>query len=206
MAGLPDQRRIPRAVAEHHSDGVVSEAYLRDIHAWLHADVDPDGPQQSTLRMIDELSARSSSPLKVSNLAETLGLSRPAMTLRLNRLVASFAGLWCPQRGENGHAIAGSQSKLDRIEEGRWVEGETIGFACTGSGNEIDLGALPITATADIGRTTPIESKWVDQGWRAEARTIEGKYNRGVVATKSILDLEHPSFAIPAPLVALLLG
>lgn len=236
---------FPRAVAEHNREGAVSEAYLRDIHAWLHSDVDPEGPQQSTLRMIDEIAARSSSPLNVSNLAETLGLSRPAMTLRLNRLVASFAGLWCPQRGENGHTIAGSQSKLyltdpllawiprllrtgtaepdmtrlsemtigvalaramDRIEEGRWVEGETIGFARTGSGNEIDLGALPIAATADADRTTPIESKWVDQGWRAEARAIEGKYGRGIVATKSILDLEHPSFAIPAPLVALLLG
>lgn len=36
-----------------------------------------------------------------------------AMTLRLNCLVASFAGLWRPQRSENGHTIAGSQYKLE---------------------------------------------------------------------------------------------
>jgi len=35
---------------------------------------------------------------------------------------------------------------------------------------------------------------------------LEGRYGRGVMATKSILDLEHPSWAIPAPLVACLLG
>jgi hypothetical protein len=203
MAGLPDQRRIPRAVAEHHSDGVVSEAYLRDIHAWLHADVDPDGPQQSTLRMIVRALTAEQQPTQ----RQQPGRDTRAVPTGDDTVPEPLASRDCgAQRGENGHAITGSQSKLDRIEEGRWVEGETIGFACTGSGNEIDLGALPITATADIGGTTPIESKWVDQGWRAEARTIEGKYNRGVVTTKSILDLEHPSFAIPAPLVALLLG
>lgn len=236
---------FPRAVAEHTRTGAVSEAYLRDIQAWLHTDVDPSSAQQSTLRLLEELSARCSSPLSVSNLADTLGLSRPAMTLRLNRLVNSFAGLWCPQRSDEGRTIPGSQAKLyltdpmlawipprlragaaepdmtkltemslgvalaramDDIEEGRWIEGDTIGYARTGSGNEVDLAPVPIATAAGPALTTPIESKWVDQGWRAEARTLEGKYQRGLVATKSILDLGHPSSAIPAPLVALLLG
>ena len=54
--------------------------------------------------------------------------------------------------------------------------------------------------------TTPIESKWVATGWRSEARVTEAKYDRGIVATKNILDLNNPTWAIPAPLVALLLG
>jgi len=56
------------------------------------------------------------------------------------------------------------------------------------------------------GLTTPIESKWVEHGWRRQAFVLEGLYGHGVMATKSILDLEHPSWAIPAPLVACLLG
>jgi hypothetical protein len=54
--------------------------------------------------------------------------------------------------------------------------------------------------------TSPIEAKWVTVGWRSEARTIEGKFARGVVATRTITDLQHPSWAVPAPVVALLLN
>ena len=54
-------------------------------------------------------------------------------------------------------------------------------------------------------RTTPIEAKWVSHGWRSEARAIEGKFGRGIVATKNITNLSHASWALPAPLVALLL-
>jgi hypothetical protein len=54
--------------------------------------------------------------------------------------------------------------------------------------------------------TNPIEAKWVTAGWRSEARTIEGKFARGVVATRTITDLQHPSWAVPAPVVALLLN
>jgi hypothetical protein len=54
--------------------------------------------------------------------------------------------------------------------------------------------------------TVPIESKWVDTGWRGEARVIDGKYGRGIMATKSVLDLEGDVWAVPAPLVALLLA
>ena len=35
---------------------------------------------------------------------------------------------------------------------------------------------------------------------------MEAKHGAGIVATKSILDFEHPTWAVPAPLVALLLG
>jgi predicted AAA+ superfamily ATPase len=95
---------------------------------------------------------------------------------------------------------------LDDMEEGRLLSGDTIGFARTDAGNEVDLS--PVTAPAAGGdrRSVPIEGKWVDQGWRSEAKVIEGKYGAGVLATKSILDMDHPTWAVPAPLVALLLG
>jgi uncharacterized protein len=35
---------------------------------------------------------------------------------------------------------------------------------------------------------------------------IEGRYNRGMVATRNVIDHNHTVWAAPAPLVALLLG
>jgi hypothetical protein len=63
-----------------------------------------------------------------------------------------------------------------------------------------------VPSTAGRSWTTPMESNWVGTGWRSEARVIEGKHAAGVVATKNILNLDNPSWAVPAPLVALLLG
>jgi uncharacterized protein len=54
-------------------------------------------------------------------------------------------------------------------------------------------------------RTVPIEGKWVDDHWRIDARAIEAKYGNGILATKSILNTDHPTWAVPAPLLALLL-
>ena len=45
----------------------------------------------------------------------------------------------------------------------------------------------------------------VDSRWRSDARTIESKYGQGILATKSILNTDHPTWAIPAPVLALLL-
>jgi len=95
---------------------------------------------------------------------------------------------------------------VDGVEEGRWVADDTIGYSRTSSGNEIDFSPVRAPTEAGAGLTTPIESKWVDDGWRREALVLEGRYGRGVMAAKSILDLTHPSWAIPALLVACLLG
>lgn len=95
---------------------------------------------------------------------------------------------------------------IDGLDEGRWVGDDTIGYARTGSGNEIDFAPVRVPTTSGHAVTVPIESKWVDTGSRSDAKSIEGKYARGILATKSILDLDHPVWAVPAPLVALLLG
>ena len=95
---------------------------------------------------------------------------------------------------------------LDRLDEGRWVAGDTIGYARTASGNEVDLAPVSVPTPAGPTLSIPIESKWVDAHWRAEAKVVEGKYSAGVLATKSILNLDHPAWAVPAPLVSLLLN
>ena len=95
---------------------------------------------------------------------------------------------------------------IDTLEPGRWIGGDTIGYERTNSGNEIDLTSISVQSPAGPRGTVPIESKWVDNGWRREALTLENKHGSGILATKTILDLDHPTWAIPAPLVALLLG
>ncbi|MFT4164963.1 MAG: AAA family ATPase [Microlunatus sp.] len=94
---------------------------------------------------------------------------------------------------------------LDELQEGRLSYGDTIGHIRTDSGKEVDLAPV-VAPTANGPRmTTPIESKWVSHGWRNEAKGIENKYQAGILATRNILDLNHPTWAVPAPLVALLL-
>ncbi len=95
---------------------------------------------------------------------------------------------------------------IDDLEEGRWTSGDTIAYARTLSGNEIDLAPVYVPTPAGPVPSVPIECKWIDQGWRAESKTIDGKYNRGLLATKSVLDTSGPVWAVPAPLVALLLA
>lgn len=94
---------------------------------------------------------------------------------------------------------------IDVLDEGRWVANDTIGYVRTASGNEVDFSPVEVPSAAGPLRSVPIESKWVEAGWRADAKVVEGKYSAGIIATKSVLNLEHPSWAIPAPIVALLL-
>ncbi len=236
---------FPRAVSEYSNLGAVSEAYQRDLVAWLRADIDPELPPESIPILLATLSGCATSPLNVTDTAAQLGYTRDVFERRLARLTAAFATVWCPQRKERGEVVVGAQSKLyltdpllawlpsrlraglarpnmtaltemaigvslarliDDLDEGRWVTSDTIGFARTGSGHEVDLGPIPIPTSSGIGMTIPIESKWVDAGWRGEAVIMERKFGAGVIATKSILDLDNRSWAIPAPMAALLLG
>lgn len=236
---------FPRAVAEHLRTGAVSDAYLKDLEAWLRADVDPDAPPESVPRLLVELARRATSPLNATTTASDLGYaSRANFDLRLARLVNSFAAVTCPHRGDRGAVVVGSRSKLyltdpllawlpsrlhtslpspdmtrlaemslgvaaahaiDNLEEGRWLAGETIGYTLSGSGKEVDLSPVEVPVDGGVAWTVPVESKWVDDGWRGEARVIDGKYGRGILATKSVLHTEGDVWAVPAPLVALLL-
>lgn len=94
---------------------------------------------------------------------------------------------------------------LETAQEGRLAVGDTIGYLRTGSGQEVDLCPVP-TPTANGARlTTPLESKWVSRGWRSEAKVVETRYQAGILATRNILDVSEPAWAVPAPLVSLLI-
>lgn len=95
---------------------------------------------------------------------------------------------------------------VENRQQGRWATDEAIGFHRTRSGSEIDLAPVPLPTPSGDRFSTPIEVKWVSRGWRREARSIETYYKCGVLATKNIIDTTHQAWALPAPLVALLLG
>ena len=72
-------------------------------------------------------------------------------------------------------------------------------------GRDLDLGPVTVPSTNGPVATVPLESKWVEQGWKSEARTIDAKFGRGILATKSALDTTGNVWAVPAPLLALLI-
>ena len=104
---------FPRAVAEHTRTGAVGNAFLEDLEAWLHRDVDRDGPMDSIPRLLAELHARSTAPLNRTATASALSYaSRQNFDLRLNRLVRNFAAIYCHQITESGSRVNSAQSKL----------------------------------------------------------------------------------------------
>ena len=120
----------------------------------------------------------------------------------------SRAGLPAPdltRLSENALAVAMARS-IDEIQPGRWYSQDTIGYLRSGGGNEVDFAPVPVPTGAGIERTTPLESKWVARGWRGEARVVENTFGRGILATRTVVDTNPATWALPAPLVALLLG
>jgi predicted AAA+ superfamily ATPase len=136
---------------------------------------------QAKLYLTDPLLASLPSRLRT-------GLPRPDMT-RLTEMTI-------------GVALART---IDDLEEGRWVTGDTIGYVRTSGEHQVDLGPVTVPSANGPAVTVPLESKWVEQGWKGAARTIDGKYGRGILATKSVLDTTGNTWAVPAPLLALLL-
>lgn len=236
----------PRAVSEFHRDGLVSDAFLVDIEAWLHRDVDRNAPEESMPRLLAELHRCSGAPLNRTRMAHDLGYpGRQALDLRLAKLVRTFGALWCHQVRSDGRRVSGAQAKLylsdpvmallpgrlragspppdmtrltesvlavglatrvEALQPGRWPTDEAIGYLRTGGGAEVDLASIPLPTPGGTRMTTPIEVKWVSHGWRAEVRALENQYGGGIVATKNLVNTGHRSWALPAPLLALLIG
>ncbi len=110
-----------------------------------------------------------------------------------------------PKLSESALAIALGRA-MEQAHPGRLLEGRAVAYARNQSGREIDFAALPTWHGGVDTWTTPIESKWVSDGWRRDAQPIRGRYGRGVVATKDVLDLSNDVWAIPAGAIALMLA
>jgi hypothetical protein len=89
-------------------------------------------------------------------------------------------------------ALAAAGGRADRF-----VAGEAVMYERTKTGKEIDfVGANQV----------PIESKYVERNWKSEARTVAAAHGRGILATRNLLDTDGDVWAVPACIVAWLLG
>jgi hypothetical protein len=67
------------------------------------------------------------------------------------------------------------------------------------------------TASAEIdfvgaALEVPFESKYVERKWRSESRGLAARYGRGIIATRNVLDMDGPIWAVPTSVLAWLLG
>ncbi|MBX6371023.1 MAG: ATP-binding protein [Acidothermus sp.] len=95
---------------------------------------------------------------------------------------------------------------VDRLQPDRLIEQRAVAYTRTTSGNEIDFAPLPVAVKGQRTTTVPIEVKWVSKNWRRSALTLANRYGRGILATKDVADTTGTAWAIPAPILALLLN
>ncbi len=87
---------------------------------------------------------------------------------------------------------------VERERPGSFVDAGGVMYERTSSDAEIDF----VAEDFDLA----LESKYVDAGWKRQAQTLQARYQSGVVATRSILDLEQHVWAVPAGIVAWAIG
>jgi predicted AAA+ superfamily ATPase len=162
--------------------------------------------------------------------------SHHAVNDRINDLTFAFQTWRCHQADSNGRPSTGAQRKvyfvdpliarlpserhtayeppdITRLSEQQiglalaraaaaahadeFIAGGAVMYERTETGKEIDfVGA----------RQVPVESKYVERNWKSGARTVAARHGRGILATRNVLDTEGDVWAVPAGMVAWLLG
>ena len=167
-----------------------------------------------------------------SSIAGDLGVAPPTVKSRIADLCAAFI-LWPCHRANRLRPQPRSQQKLYFTDPAytRLVPGQApdfsvlfeqqLGMALLRSieaqrpGSYLDFDRIlhhrsPSRAEIDfvgpdLGEVA-IESKYVDGRWRSPARTIDASRWRGIIATRTVLDLENPELmAVPTSMLAWLL-
>lgn len=82
-------------------------------------------------------------------------------------------------------------------QPGLYAQFASVMYARTSS-KEVDF-------TGPWMKQVAFESKYVDSGWRRESRTLRAHTERGVILTRSVLDLEGDVWAVPVSVAAWLL-
>jgi len=88
--------------------------------------------------------------------------------------------------------------QLEKERPGSYAEFASVMYLKTSS-KEVDF------VGPEMGRLG-FEGKYVDDGWKSEAQTVRSQFGGGVLATRSVLDLDGDVWAVPASLVAWLLN
>jgi uncharacterized protein len=83
---------------------------------------------------------------------------------------------------------------LTARDPARFTEGTQVLFERTSADAEIDFVGPDLTV--------PFESKYVDGGWKREARTMRKRYGSGVLATRTAFDVEEDVWGVPTAVLA----
>ena len=170
-----------------------------------------------------------SSKVNQSSAAGDLGVAPPTLRSRINDLCAAFV-LWPCHRENRLRPQPRSQRKLyftdpvytrltpgpapdfsvlseqqlgmallrsiDTSSPGSYLDFDRVLYHRSASRTEIDF------VGPDLGDVA-IESKYVDGRWRTPARTMKSSRWRGIIATRTVLDLASPELmAVPTSMLA----
>ena len=225
---------FPSAVASYvdsREDTAALRASLTDV---IHGDAfrRADWSRAQTTELLRRLAAGLCAPLNVASLANDIGVSQTTLKRRLDELCEAFV-IWPCYREDGLRPKLGAQAKLyftdpvytrvapdpapdftrlsqqqigmallrasERASPGVHVEFDRVLHHRTRSRKEVDFVG---PGFGGIG----IESKYTDGGWRRGALTLKASPWRGIVATRSELDLADPQVAaVPAALLAWLI-
>ena len=225
---------FPSAAASHialREEAPALRASLIDV---IHGDAfrRADWSRAQTMDLLRRLAAGLCSPLNIASLANDAGVSQTTLKRRIDELREAFV-LWPCHREDGLRPKLGAQTKIyftdpiyarlapgagpdftrlsqqqlgmallrasEKAEPGAYVEFERVLHHRTRTRKEIDFVG---PGFGGVG----IESKYVDGRWRRDALTLRASPWRGIVATRSELDLADPEVAaVPAALLAWLI-
>lgn len=222
---------FPRAVASHLSQRQPDEALQRGLLDVIHGDAfaSANWSRTQTGAFLARLTDGLASPTNHTALAEEVGSSPPTVSRRLDDLREAFI-VWPSYREDalNPKLRAqekvyftdpiytglapGSRLDLTRLSEQQLGVALLRGLEHDQPGSYMDFGRVLHHRTAtrkeidfvgpDFGGVA-IESKYVDGRWRSEAQTLQASRWRGIVATRTELNLDDPQvIAVPTALLA----
>ncbi len=226
---------FPRAVAGYLASLVVDPALEAELLRVISGDAFRLAriTDLQTSALLRRLTDGLCSPFNVARLARELDVSQPTAQRRIDDLREAFV-VWPAPRESDGFPNLRPQQKLyftdpiytrlvpgarldltvlseqqlgmvllrnlEQDHPGSYVQFDRVLHYRSKSGAEIDFVGRGFGGAA-------IESKYVDGGWRrGAAKTIRATKRRGVVATRTEIDLEDPEVcAVPTAVLAWLL-
>lgn len=225
---------FPQAVADHITGNAPGSQLPRSLLDLVHRDAfrQTDWSRVQINAFLQRLVAGLGSPVNRTATANDLHTSANTLQRRITALQEAFV-LWPCHRSHNLEPQLRAQEKLyftdpifsrllpdgqpdssvlseqqlgmallrglERDGSGSYLDFDQVLHHRSKSGSEIDFVGAGFGGCA-------IESKYVDARWKRATRTLADSPWRGVVATRSVLDLDDPDLlAIPAALLAWLI-
>ena len=225
---------FPQAVTDHINAGAGDSTLSGSLLDLVHRDAlsQTDWSRVQTGAFLQRLAGGLGSPVNRSTMANDLHTSANTVQRRIAALREAFV-LWPCHRSQNLQPQLRAQEKLyfidpvftrlvpdrpadssllseqqlgmalmrglERDEPGSYLEFDRVLHHRNKSGTEVDFVGAGLCGCA-------IESKYVDARWRRATRTLRDSPWRGIVATRSVFDLEDPDLmAVPAALLAWLI-